>query len=181
MCDSMDVEVMELPYVFRTTLATMPRQVPYFSVPPAALEGDGLRVGVAWRAGKWDERRTIPFELLRPLLAIPGVSWCRLQRDAPAGECDPQLRPVDTSTIVNTAGAIRDLDLVLSIDSMPAHLAGALGARVWTLLPFDADWRWLEGRDDSPWYPTMRTFRQSSAGDWRAVVDQVRDGIVRLV
>jgi hypothetical protein len=175
-----DVEVMELPYVFRTTLGTMPRQVPYFSVPPVTLEGDGLRVGIAWRAGTWDERRTIPFELLRPLLAIPGVSWYRLQRDAPAGECDPQLRPVDTSTVVNTAGAIRDLDLVLSIDSMPAHLAGALGAAVWTLLPSDADWRWLHGCDESPWYPTMRVFRQSSAGDWRPVVDRVRDGILRL-
>src|SRR5437764_1352499 len=83
---------------------------------------------------EWDASRTIPFDLLRPLLELPRVSWYRLQRVAPQRECDPQLRRVDTTTVVGTAAAIRDLDLVLSIDSMPAHLAGALGAPVWTLL-----------------------------------------------
>ncbi len=168
-----DVEVMELPYLFRTLLDTIPRRVPYLGVSKATLGGSGFRAGLVWRAGIWDERRTLPFELLEPLFAVTDVSWFRLQKEAPAHESDPRLRPVATSSVVETASAMLDLDLVVSIDSMPAHLAGALGRRVWTLLPFDCDWRWMVGRPDSPWYPTMRLIRQPSSGDWRSVVDVV--------
>lgn len=175
-----DVEIMELPYVFRTTLCTIPRTVPYVSATPIALDGDGLRVGLVWRAGTWDERRSIAFDLLRPLLAIDGVSWYQLQRDAPVGDVDARLRQVATTTVMNTAGAILALDLVMSIDSMPAHLAGALGTCVWTLLPYHCDWRWMHAREDSPWYPTMRVYRQLSPGDWEPVIARVRRHLVSL-
>jgi ADP-heptose:LPS heptosyltransferase len=75
---------------------------------------------------------------------------------------------------------MRSLDLVISIDSMPAHLAGALGRPTWTLLHHDADWRWMEGRDSTPWYPTMRLFRQPRAGDWRSVIARVGSALARL-
>src|SRR5881392_3245104 len=79
-----------------------------------------------------------------------------------------------------TARLMRAMDLVITMDSMPAHLAGALGVRTWTLLPANADWRWMEDRDDSPWYPTMRLFRQQRAGDWRPVIERVRTALATI-
>jgi hypothetical protein len=173
-----DVEVMELPYVFRSTLATIPATVPYISVEPASLRPDSRRrVGLVWRAGEWDRRRSLPFALLKPLLDLKSISWFRLQYGGRGDERHPNLRSLDVTGIAATARWIRTLDLVITIDSMPAHLAGALGVPVWTLLPAEADWRWLERRPDSPWYPTMRLFRQPSEGDWSAVIDEVRSAL----
>ncbi|HEU4564898.1 MAG TPA: glycosyltransferase family 9 protein, partial [Gemmatimonadaceae bacterium] len=83
-------------------------------------------------------------------------------------------------TIHGTARLMRALDLVITVDSMPAHLAGALAVPVWTLVPHECDWRWMEGRDDSPWYPTMRLFRQETAGDWREVMEKVEGEVRRM-
>ena len=168
-----DIEIMELPYAFRTTLTTIPDVVPYLAADPRPLAGDGLRVGVAWRAGDWDSRRSIPFSQLAPLLDADGASFYSLELRPTADERHDKLRLLDTDGLVITARTIAAMDLVISIDSMPAHLAGALGVPTWTLLPFDADWRWMERRSDNPWYPTMRLFRQGSPGTWTQVIDDV--------
>jgi hypothetical protein len=169
-----DIEVMELPYAFRTTLSTIPVRVPYLTADPLPLEARRPRVGIVWRGGEWKSGRSIPFRTLAPLLDLDGVFWCALQVDARGDERHPNLTPVDTTGLVRAAQAMRAMDLVITIDSMTAHLAGALAVPVWTLLTHEADWRWMEHRADTPWYPTMRLFRQPSAGDWESVIHGVR-------
>lgn len=173
-----DAEIMELPWIFRSTLESIPRQVPYLAAAAAPLPpGDRPRVGVVWRAGEWDVRRSIAFGALTALLDFRGVAWYQLQHEIQPGEQHPGLHRLDTAGLQRLAQYIRALDLVITIDSMPAHLAGALGVPVWTLLPHEADWRWMEGRDDSPWYPTMRLFRQPVAGDWQSVLGHVKSAL----
>jgi hypothetical protein len=177
-----DVELMELPHVFRTTLETVPAEVPYLHADPAPLPRDGrLAVGVVWGSGEWDDRRSIPFPLLAPLAEVPGVALHVLQ-DGPALEERPPNFGIlsGTGTPLGDARVMRALDLVVTVDSMPAHLAGALAVPTWTLLHADADWRWMEGRDDSPWYPTMRLFRQERPGRWAPVVARVAAELARL-
>jgi hypothetical protein len=178
-----DVESMELPYIFRTTLATVPAVIPYLHVVPAALTRYGrMAVGVVWAAGDWEhERRSIPFPLLAQLGAIPGVALYILQRGPALDHYRPGIGVLAGSdNIVEAARMMRALDLVISVDAMPAHLAGALGVRVWTLLDARADWRWMEGREDSPWYPTMRLFRQECPGAWASVMGSVGAELTRL-
>jgi Glycosyltransferase family 9 (heptosyltransferase) len=170
-----DVEIMELPYVFRTTLATIPADVPYLSACRRQLDGMRPNIGVLWRGGGWDERRAIPFDQFARLFDLQGVSWYRLQYPAAADEHHANLRPLDCCRLDHTADYIVSMDLIITVDTMLAHLAGALGAPVWTLLTRDADWRWMRSRSDSPWYPTMRLFRQPRAGDWDSVIDELRD------
>src|SRR3954447_4672553 len=174
-----DAEVMELPYIFRTTLATVPARVPYVSVEPlpSPLPSPSPRVGIVWRAGEWDERRSIPFEQLDPLFRIPGISWYSLQQTVTSFERHDRVEPLAACDALTTARCMQALDLIVTVDSMPAHLAGALGRPVWTLLAHDADWRWMLGRTDTPWYPTMRLFRQQAAGDWGPVIAQVADAL----
>jgi hypothetical protein len=179
-----DVEIMELPYIFRTIQETIPREIPYLDVPAAPLPKDSrLRVGVAWRAGDWNEHRSLDSAELEPLLSRSDLAIHSLQRDLrPAERRAPIMLDPLRLTVYGTAQLMRSLDLVISIDSMPAHLAGALGVPTWTLLPHEADWRWMEERDDSPWYPTMRLFRQERPGDWSAVIRRFArelDGIAR--
>ncbi|HEX2079968.1 MAG TPA: glycosyltransferase family 9 protein [Longimicrobium sp.] len=172
-----DVEVMELPHVFRTTPDTVPADVPYLHADPAPLRTSGtLAVGIAWKAGDWDERRNVPYPLLAPLAEIPGVELHVLQRGSGLAEREPGFGVLSGSDDpLEAARVMRALDLVVSVDSMPAHLAGALGVPVWTLLHADPDWRWMLGRDDSPWYPTMRLFRQARAGEWEPVLARVAE------
>lgn len=172
-----DVEVMELPYAFRTTLSTIPTDIPYLAALPLVLDGREPRVGIAWRVGDRDDRRSIAFSDIRMLLDDTHVAWYGLQLQYGVEEQHANLRQLDTNGLVRTARAISAMDLVISIDSMPAHLAGALGVPVWTLLPNEADWRWMEGRSDSPWYPTMRLFRQRTPGDWSPVIEDVRQAL----
>jgi len=175
-----DVEIMELPHIFRTTLATIPAHVPYLHVEPRFLSSapEQLAVGVVWQAGNWDGRRSIPFSALAPLAAIPGVQLCILQGDAEwAGwQAGVGINP-GALNLYEYARVVRGLDLLITVDSMPAHLAGALGVPVWTLLHADADWRWMQHRNDSPWYPTMRLFRQTQAGDWAGVVERLVEAL----
>lgn len=170
-----DVEVMELAHLFRDTPGTLPAEVPYLHADPAPLPSDGkLAVGLVWKAGDWDDRRSIPPGLLAPLAELPGVTLHILQRGPGLAERPDGLGVVSGSDdVTHTARVMKALDLVISVDSMPAHLAGALGVPVWALLHADPDWRWMQGRDDSPWYPTMRLFRQSRPGDWEGVVARV--------
>lgn len=168
-----DVEVMELPYVFRTTLETIPADVPYLTVEPEARPDPRPRVGLVWRAGDWEQERSMPFQQLRPLLDLPGITWCSLQQGRRAGEEHPALHDISADSLQRVAERVAALDLLITVDSMPAHLGGALGIPVWTLLVHHADWRWMEARTDSPWYPSMRLFRQSSPGDWPGLIERV--------
>jgi Glycosyltransferase family 9 (heptosyltransferase) len=177
-----DVEVMELPHVFRSTLNTLPAEIPYLHVAPAPRLHDGsLAVGIVWSAGPgWDPRRSISFSEIRPLARVPGVALFILQRGAAAAEAIGFGTDIGTDDILAAARIMRALDLVISVDSMPAHLAGALGVPVCTLLHKQADWRWMEEREDSPWYPTMRLFRQPDVGSWRPVIAAVAAELANL-
>lgn len=171
-----DVESMELPHIFRTTLQTIPATIPYLHVAPKALpkKPGQLAVGLVWQGGDWDESRSLLFEQLQPLAKVEGVQFFILQANAAAAGWDGTLGvPACGSSLYEDACTIKGLDLLISVDTMTAHLAGALGTNVWNLLQADADWRWMEGRADSPWYPTMRLFRQSVPGDWNGVVEEV--------
>jgi hypothetical protein len=172
-----DVEIMELPFVFRDTFDTIPSTVPYLTVSPSALPGSIPRVGLVWRCGEWEHQRSISFELLAPLLDLDGFTWCSFQVGRRPHEVHPRLVDVSDDDLSRAAARMAALDLLITVDSMPAHLAGALGVPVWTLLLADADWRWMKHREDSPWYPTMRLFRQARDGDWAGVLERVRDAL----
>lgn len=176
------MEVNEFPRIFRTRADTIPNCVPYLRTKRAQLPEQGgsvhrLRVGLVWAASSFDSTRNIPPRLLSPLFAIPGVQFVSLQ----AGEgwqesIHPAVRNgsrADTG-IDEIAEMMVELDLLVTVDTMNAHLAGALGVRTWTLLPFYCDWRWMAKRMDTPWYPSMRLFRQPASRTWTAVIDQVR-------
>ncbi len=176
-----DVEIMELPHVFRTTLASMPADVPYIHVPTVELPaGRGVRVGIVWSGGEWDVRRSIPFDIVRRLKNIANVTWYIFQHGRQAKEQGSELGHVVTAGIVEEAGMMRSLDLMISVDTLAVHLAGALGIPTWTLLPAEADWRWMDGREESPWYPTMRLFRQRRDGGWAPVIARVASELARI-
>jgi hypothetical protein len=191
-----EVELMELPYIFRTGVETIPADVPYLDIPmekvesrrgeleESGLTAETLNVGLVWSSGDWNPERNVEFAELRRLARIEGLRFFSLQR----GEAADSLRehawivPTErtSGTVVDTAAAILNLDLIISVDTMVAHLAGALGKAVWLLLPFAADWRWMAKREDSPWYPTMRLFRQERRGDWKRVIERVILKLLRL-
>jgi hypothetical protein len=177
-----DVEVMELSHVFRGTPRTLPADVPYLHASPAPLaKHRKLAVGIVWKTGDWDGRRNVPYPLLAPLAEVPGVELHILQRGSGLAEREEGFGVLSGSDDpYEAARVMRALDLVVSIDSMPAHLAGALGVPVWTLLHSDPDWRWMLGRDDTPWYPTMRLFRQERPGDWETVIARVTAELGRM-
>ncbi|CAA6605301.1 hypothetical protein MTBLM1_50127 [Rhodospirillaceae bacterium LM-1] len=151
-------------------------KTPYLSAEkPLALEG-GFKVGFVWagRAGHAnDKNRSLSPDLLAPLLALPGISAYSLQ----IGKGNPPVGMRDLAPAIrhlsDTANAIAGLDLLISADTAPAHLAGALGRPVWTLIPYAPDWRWGLKGEETPWYPTMRLFRQSRPGDWKGVIERV--------
>lgn len=177
-----DIEIMELPFAFRTTLATIPADGPYLSVEgPERRRSQELRVGLAWRAGDWHAARSVPVDLFGPLANLPGVRCFALHEGA---RRDETVRGVEWPTgrsISEVAILMSTLDLVISVDTMAAHLAGALGVPTWLLLHAHADWRWMIGRTDTPWYPRTTLYRQHSPGDWRPVVARVgRDLQARL-
>ena len=179
-----DVEVTELPYVFRTTLESIPANVPYVHVEPALLPHDDrrLRVGLIWQSGDWDTSRSIPFHEIERLAQLPGIDWHILQRDPLNAGWDGKFGRISGGdNPLDDARIMRALDLVISVDTMTAHLAGALGQRTWTLLPVNADWRWMLEHEDSPWYPTMRLFRQKKEGKWDSVIDEVERDLKRLI
>lgn len=171
----LDVEIMELPHVFRTRLSTVPAEIPYLHVEPMPMPfTEMLKAGICWRAGDWDDRRSIPFALLARLAEIPGIIWYIHQRgDGRAQRAEQFGVRHAFHDLLEEARAMRSLDLFISVDTMPTHLAGALAVPVWNLLHAEADWRWMEGREDSPWYPTMRLFRQARRGEWAPVIARV--------
>jgi hypothetical protein len=178
---------------FKTTLETIPADVPYLSAPADRLARwraslDTLprpRVGLMWtRGGSPQDRRSMPLRVLLPLLELRDIQFVALQKELPDGEA-ALLQSTGVRSflgerladLADTAAIIAMLDLVITIDTSIAHVAGALGKPMWVLLPFSADWRWLRARSDSPWYPTARLFRQSAPGDWQSVVTQVAQAL----
>ena len=179
----LEIEVMELPYAFRTQLSTIPREVPYLKLDvPKPKNQLPFAVGLVWKAGEWDPRRSIPFPLIQSIENEPGLTLHAIQLQTGGnGESLGSIIDSSSADIVAAARAISQLDLLITVDSMPAHLAGALGVRTWTLLHAECDWRWMAGRSDSPWYPTMRLIRQRQPGDWRPVLDRVKSDLRFLV
>lgn len=162
-----DIEIMELAHALRLP----PPPPPYLHVVPRRQSETGLFVGLCWAAGGWDPDRSIPVEALAPLADLPGLRLVSLQRGPAANAASNELLAVaqDCSMdLMRTARLVAGLDLVVTVDTMIAHLAAALGRPTWLLLKRDADWRWGHGR--SPWYPAVRQFRQSIPGDWAAPV-----------
>ena len=168
-----DIESMELAHALRISLATLPEAVPYLHVPPDPRLSPHFSVGLLARAGGWDPRRSVPTRQLAALARLPGVHAFSLQLDEPIpGACD-----ISTADVWTLARRVQALDLVITVDTMLAHLAGALAVPTWLLLPAEADWRWMAERQDSPWYPTLRLFRQPAPGDWSSVLQAVTDAL----
>jgi Flp pilus assembly protein TadD len=191
--------VASLPLAFGTTLDNIPHQVPYLHADPQEIgkwserisaSTDGLKVGLVWAGNKNhknDHNRSIALSVLAPLAQVPGVRFFSLQTGEPALQTKaalPGFRIIDWTDELQdfhqTSALIQNLDLVISVDTAVAHLAGAMGKSVWTLLPYSPDWRWLLEREDSPWYPTMRLFRQSEVGDWQGVIERAADALSQL-
>jgi len=185
------VPLMSLPLAFNTRLETIPSKTPYLVASPERLKvweerlpkSRALRVGIGWAGNPFfstDKSRSIGLPRFLPLLSVRGVQFISLQKDLRSG--DEELLRQHPHVIHlgdrledfgETAAVMSLLDLVISSDTAPVHLAGALGRPVWILLRHVPDWRWLLDRDDSPWYPSARLFRQPAAGDWDSVVAKV--------
>jgi tetratricopeptide (TPR) repeat protein len=192
---------LSLPLALGTTLETVPNAVPYlhpdaagvaaWETRLAAMPKPGRRVGLVWAGNSrrhspagaaLDARRSIAPEKLAPLFGVPGLHFVSLQKAAPAAPVDFGLTDLmgEVGDFADTAALIANLDLVISVDTAVAHLAAALGKPVWLLDRFDPDWRWLLGRRDSAWYPTLRIYRQPQAGDWDTVLAEVVGDLRRL-
>ncbi len=181
--------LMSLPLAFGTTLDTIPNNIPYLVAPHEAQEAaskrawpeHGLRVGLVWGATARqfeDSDRSISLSHFELVLSTPDAHFFSLQMGAPAKELDALQTPMTAlrdaiGDFADTAALISHLDLVITVDTSVAHVAGALGKPSWVLLPFASDWRWLVDRDNSPWYPTVRLFRQPSPRDWGSVLERV--------
>jgi tetratricopeptide (TPR) repeat protein len=183
--------LLSLPRVFKTNLATIPKTVPYLTVPAEASAGWADRiptsprpkVGVVWAGTTVG---AIDLRLLQPLWEVDGVSWFSLQVGDRSADIS-SLRGVKIADLspwltdfAETAAAVCRLDLVISVDTSVAHLAGALGRPTWLLLRYPPEWRWLLEREDSPWYPTGRLFRQRNEGDWLSVAREVAAALAQM-
>ena len=186
------VPLLSLPLAHGTRVDSIPRSVPYlFGAPDESrkwadrlAQDRGFRVGIVWAGNQQNQpgrHRTCPPERFGALARIEGTSFYSLQKERPAGVAAPALTLADftedLTDFAATAALIANLDLVLTVDTAVAHLAGALGKPVWVLLPFERDWRWLRDRDDSPWYPTMRLFQQTRRGEWVELFDRVASAL----
>jgi len=191
------IPLMSLPRIFNTELETIPAQAPYLHAEPALvqqwgerIQNDGLKVGLVWAGSpghKSDRYRSMSLAQLSPLAQLSNVTFYSLQKGpaaqqiatAPAGMKLVDLG-AEISDFADTAAIIANLDLVISVDTSVAHLAGALGKPVWVMLYYPPEWRWLLDRDDSPWYPSMRLFRQDASRDWHPVLEEVVTALQRL-
>ena len=181
------IPLMSLPGLFGTTLETIPETVPYIDATEEErkywhdrISGLELSIGLTWAAKKtYTHEKSCAPDHFSPLTKLPGIRIFGLQKSSSADSVQnipPEIINLgeEFENFADTAAAIDCLDLVISVDTAVAHLAGAMGKPVWVLLPFSADWRWLLERRNSPWYPTMRLFRQPSPRDWGNVVEQVK-------
>ena len=192
--------LLNLPSVFNTTLETVPAAIPYITNDPLKvlrwrerLQSDsaGLKIGLCWAGSpthKNDRNRSILLKMFSILGEMQNITFYSLQKGRAAEQANNPpggMNLVDYTNDLNdfsdTAALIENLDLIISVDTSVAHLAGALGKPVWTLLPFMPDWRWLLDRADTPWYPTMRLFRQSSIGDWAEVIISIKNALEHIL
>ncbi len=190
--------LLSLPLALGTELNTIPAPIPYLYPYPAQAEawrqrlaGNSLRIGLVWGGSPMHPHelwRSIPLEQLAPLTTLEGTTFYSLQMGAPAQQAKrwrDRVRLIDLQheqkDFGDTAAIVASLDLVISIDTSVAHLAGAMGKPVWVLLSMSPDWRWLLDREDSPWYPTARLFRQSTLGKWQDVVTRVEQELRVIV
>ena len=192
--------LLSLPRIFGTTSTNIPRTVPYLQADAEeartwkqrlADHSPIVNVGLAWAGNpdhKNDRNRSMKLEKLAPLGQVPGVRFFSLQKGEAAAQAKtppPGMELVDWTEelkdFADTAALIANLDLVIAVDTAVVHLAGAMGKPVWTLLPIVPDWRWLLEREDSPWYPTMRLFRQSSWGDWDSVITRAAEALSQWI
>lgn len=181
------VDQMSLPRLFATTPDTIPAAAGYLCRVATRPHGPVLRIGLVGSGNPLhsnDRRRSIPTATLAPLAGVPGIAWTSLQVGPRAAEQAAMFGVAHISAqpgdFADTAEQISRLDLVISVDTSTAHLAGAMGVPVWILLPAAADWRWIAGRCDSPWYASARLFRQSVAGDWTGVMTEVAAALSAL-
>jgi tetratricopeptide (TPR) repeat protein len=191
------VPLMSLPRLLGTTIETIPNQIPYLSATAPCLMPEevqdhlrlaaGLKIGLVWSpklSFSLDFKRRYHLEQLATLFEVPGLSWFSLQKGTQGDELERYgQRVIDLGfhfeDFADTACAIEQMDVVITVDTSVAHLAGALGKETWVLLPFAPDWRWLLDREDSPWYPSVSLFRPPALGDWQSVVAQLKKSLMR--
>jgi Flp pilus assembly protein TadD len=192
--------LMSLPQLLGTTLATVPADIPYLTADPALVEhwrqrlesNGGYKIGICWQGNphhKWDRHRSVPLSQFLPLAALPGVRLISIQKTHGVDQISVSRVPITdfggdldrSGAFTDTAALIRNLDLVITTDTAIAHLAGAFGAPTWLLLSSIVDWRWLLKREDTPWYPSMRLFRQHTLGDWDDVFERVAAELRQLL
>lgn len=191
------VPMLNLPLVFKTTLLNIPSQTPYLYADKKLItmwrealnntKFNGLKIGICWRGDvAHGDHKFMPFRYFELFAQIPGIQVYSLQKNDPASSLKPADQAKETHIIqfnddfdmshgrfMDTAAVMKNLDLVITVDTSIAHLAGGLGVPTWLVLPFPAEWRWLTHGDRSSWYPTMRLFRQKKYGDWSEVFEEI--------
>jgi hypothetical protein len=189
-----------LPFVFDTALESIPAIVPYISVDSLLVQkwfnkiqhdNSKLKIGLVWSGNpryKADRYRSCSLDTFSPLTQFNEITLYSLQKGEAGEQAEnppEDMKLIDYTEDINdfsdTAALLENLDLIISVDTAVVHLAGALGKSVWTLVPFVPDWRWMLTRKDSPWYPTMRLFRQSSPGDWEPVIDSIEKELSEFI
>jgi hypothetical protein len=197
----LQVALLSLPYWFDTELSSIPNKVPYLKAEPqlearwsARIGVHGFKIGIAWQGnpiGTIDEGRSVPLQEFVPLSRIPGVRLISLQKYVGLDQIADLPKDVEIETLddaldsgpdafIDTAAVMTTLDLIITADTSMAHLAGALGRPTWVALKHVPDWRWLLDREDSPWYPTVRLFRQPRRDDWVSVFARINQELKSL-
>ena len=192
------ISLMSLPRVFGTTLETIPASIPYLHADPELVQYwadtlgsvEGLKIGITWQGNPGhtnDRNRSFPITMFEPLANIPGVSLFSLQKGVGTEQLHATANHLSITDLgdrlndmMDTAAVLKNLDLLICPDTAVTHLAGALGVPVWMALPFASDWRWLMDRQDSPWYSSLRIYRQNQAGDWPSVFTHFAADVCRL-
>ena len=190
--------LLDFPYIFKTTTDSIPADVPYLFAQRERSEywrtkinSQEFKVGIVWAGSPThgnDKYRSCALEHFAPLSQIHGVKLYGLQKGKAAEQMDDLAKTLpivniskDFDDFTDTAAAIENMDLVISVDTSVLHLAGAMGKRTWALLPYSPEWRWMLERPDSPWYPTMKLFRQKKLKDWRGLFQKVTEELQILV
>ena len=200
------IPMLSLPMIFDTTLQTIPTDIPYLQADKQltqqwqqTLANDkNFKIGICWHAkpiyleDHKHTRRSIPLTDFIPLSFVPGISFYNLQKIHGTDELNDlpyyfkvhdfgDALDTQNGNFMDSAALIKNLDLVISADTSIVHLAGALGVPTWVALPYTAEWRWLQNRSDTPWYPTVQLFRQTIPGDWSTVIQEIKDKLQATV